>query len=155
MNNWIRILIGIVVLATEPDTSCSSCRHWESAQWGQSPRSWLLTNLLGDGLTRALGAGLWLAVILAYVVGVIGMFTHAAWWQPTLVTASVASSGRIDLVLEQPAHIASHFGADLRSGRDYGCAILPLAARIERSSQVYCGGRGAVGGRAGYGRQPA
>ena len=34
------------------------------AEWGQSTRSWLLTNLVGDGVARAVGSLLWLVAIL-------------------------------------------------------------------------------------------
>ena len=102
MNNWIRILVGIVVLAHGVGHVLFLMPALGAAQWGQSTRSWLLTGTLGESLTRGLGAILWLAVTLAYIAGVIGMFMHAAWWQPTLVAASVVSAAGLILFWSNP-----------------------------------------------------
>jgi len=58
------------------------------AMQGQTTSSWLLTNTLGNSLTHGVGVVLWAAVIVGYLAGLAGTFTHAAWWQPVLVAAS-------------------------------------------------------------------
>jgi hypothetical protein len=64
----------------------------KTPSWGQSTRSWLLSNLLGDGFTRTIAVILWLLVIGAYLAGTFGFFTNAPWWPAAVIAASIASA---------------------------------------------------------------
>lgn len=112
---WLRTLIGIAIAMHGIGHILFLIPALKIADWGQSTRSWLLTGLLGDGLTRALAAVLWLAVLLAYAAGIFGFFTHAAWWQPVLIGASLASAVGLLLlwVNSAPAPVISALIFDL------------------------------------------
>jgi hypothetical protein len=103
MNNWVRILFGIIVLVHGIGHILFLIPALGIADWGQSTRSWLLTKPLGDGVTRGLGAVLWVLVTVGYIVGTFGYFTHAAWWQPTIVAVSAASAVGLILFWASPA----------------------------------------------------
>jgi hypothetical protein len=109
MNNWVWILFGIIVLVHGIGHILFLIPALGVADWGQSTRSWLLTKPLGDGLTRGFGALLWLAVTIAFVAGVIGLFNHATWWQPVLVAASAASALGLILFWASPASSSAIF----------------------------------------------
>jgi len=61
------------------------------AQWGQSSRSWLLTNLVGDTPTRAFGSLLWLAVIIGFMAAGLGIWEQQQWWRMFAVGSAVLS----------------------------------------------------------------
>jgi hypothetical protein len=103
MNDWLRILAAVVVFAHGVGHVLFLMPAVGVAMQGQGTQSWLLTNVLGTGLTRGLGAVLWAAVIVGYLAGLAGMFTHAAWWQPLLVAASVASAIGLVMFWTNPA----------------------------------------------------
>jgi hypothetical protein len=74
-------------------------------QWGQAAHSWLLTRTLGDGPTRAVGALLWLAVIIGFAASAAGLLagqtlplgSGQAWWRP--VAAGSAGVSLLALAL--------------------------------------------------------
>ncbi len=92
MNDWVRIATAVVIFAHGVGHVLFLMPALGVAMQGQTTSSWLLTGVLGNGLTRTMGAVLWAAVIVGYLAGLAGMFLHAAWWQPLLVAASVASA---------------------------------------------------------------
>jgi hypothetical protein len=61
------------------------------ADWGQSTRSWLLTDLVGDGVTRILGSLLWLVAIVGFVAVAVGMFGQVGWWRGLAVGSAAVS----------------------------------------------------------------
>jgi hypothetical protein len=105
MNDWLRILVAVIVFAHGVGHVLFLMPAVGVAVQGQSAQSWLLTNLLGAGLTHGAGAVLWVAVVVAYLAAVAGLFTHAAWWQPVMVAASIASA--LGLALYWPSPITS------------------------------------------------
>jgi hypothetical protein len=58
---------------------------------GQSTRSWLLTNLIGDGGTRAVGSLLWLIATVAFIAVGIGLYRQAEWWRTLSVITAILS----------------------------------------------------------------
>jgi hypothetical protein len=66
-------------------------------EMGWSGRSWVFTNLLGDGATRLLASALYLLMTLAFVVGGVGIFIRADWWRPLLIASAICSSAIIVL----------------------------------------------------------
>jgi hypothetical protein len=88
MANWFRIFLFLAVFAHGVGHVLFLVPALGVAGWGQSTRSWLLTDALGDSPVRAVAAVLWLAVILAYLGGLYGYFTQAAWGPGLLVSAS-------------------------------------------------------------------
>jgi hypothetical protein len=67
---------------------------------GLSSRSWLLSDLLGDGLTRAIGGALWLAPTIGFVAAAGGFFADQSWWRPLATASAVASLVAIVLFWE-------------------------------------------------------
>jgi hypothetical protein len=67
---------------------------------GLSSRSWLLSDALGDGLTRALGGARWLAPTIGFVVAAGGFFADQSWWRPLATASAVASLVAIVLFWE-------------------------------------------------------
>jgi len=92
MSPWVRTILLLAVFAHGVGHVLFLVPAVGVAGWGQSTRSWLLTGPLGDGAARALAALLWLVVILGYLVGLYGYFTHAVWWQGALIAASGVSA---------------------------------------------------------------
>jgi hypothetical protein len=61
------------------------------ADWGQSTRSWLLTDLVGDGATRIVGSLLWLAATVGFVAAAVGIFGQQGWWRGLAVGSAAVS----------------------------------------------------------------
>lgn len=69
--------------------------------WGQSTRSWLLTNLAGDMVTRAIGSFLWLAATLGFVAVAVGIFGQKEWWRMLAVGSAGLSLFGLALFLDR------------------------------------------------------
>jgi hypothetical protein len=61
------------------------------ADWTQSARSWLLTNLLGDTVTRGIGSLLWLAALAGFIAVAVGIMGQSAWWRAPAIGSSIVS----------------------------------------------------------------
>jgi len=61
------------------------------ADWGQSTRSWLLTDRVGDRVTRIVGSLLWLAATLGFVAVAVGIFGQQEWWRGLAVGSAAVS----------------------------------------------------------------
>jgi hypothetical protein len=70
---------------------------------GQSTRSWLLTNLIGDGGARAVGGLLWLVATLAFIAVGIGLYRQEEWWRTLSIIAAVLSVIGLALFWSNPA----------------------------------------------------
>jgi hypothetical protein len=83
------------------------------ADWTQSTRSWLLTNLLGDTVTRGIGSLLWLAALAGFLAVAVGIVGQSAWWRTLAIGASVVSLVGVVLFVDktptQPAISAGLF----------------------------------------------
>lgn len=89
---WVRIILLVAVFAHGVGHILFLMPTLGLAGWGQSTHSWLFTNLLGDKFTRGIGVVIWVAVILAYLIGLYGFFTQTNWWPQWLVGASGISA---------------------------------------------------------------
>lgn len=56
-----------------------------------SGHSWLLTGLVGDGLTRLVATLSGGALVLAFMAAAAGIEWQTAWWRPLAMAASIAS----------------------------------------------------------------
>ena len=92
MNNWVRIILLVSVFAHGIGHILFLVPMLGVANWGQSAQSWLLTNLMGDKLTRGFGAIIWLAVIIAYLIGLYGFINQTPWWPQLMIGASGVSA---------------------------------------------------------------
>jgi len=83
------------------------------ADWTQSTRSWLLTNLLGDTVTRGVGSLLWFAAMAGFIAVAVGIMGQSAWWRTLAIGSSVVSLVALALFLDknptQPAISAGLF----------------------------------------------
>ena len=59
------------------------------ADWGQSTRSWLLTN---ESVARLVGSLLWLIAIVGFCAAVYGLWNQLSWWRNVTVFAAVLST---------------------------------------------------------------
>jgi hypothetical protein len=59
------------------------------ADWGQSTRSWLLTN---EGVARLVGSLLWLIAIVGFCTAVYGLWNQLGWWRNATILAAVLST---------------------------------------------------------------
>jgi len=75
------------------------------ADWGQSTRSWLLSNLGGDVVTRIVGSLLWLAATVGFVTVAVGMFGQQEWWRGLAIGSAAVSI--LGLVLFWGAPVSS------------------------------------------------
>jgi hypothetical protein len=62
---------------------------------GWTGRSWLLSNFLGDSISRSLAGVFYVLATIAFVVSGIGLFTNAEWLPPVLAGSAVFSSAVI------------------------------------------------------------
>lgn len=69
---------------------------------GQSTRSWLLTNLIGDGGARALGSLLWLITTVAFIGVGVGLYRQQDWWRILGVSAAILSVVGLALFWSSP-----------------------------------------------------
>jgi hypothetical protein len=67
---------------------------------GGSIRSWLLTDLIGDGVSRAVCGAIWLAPTIGFVVAAGGLFGDTTWWRPVAVASAIVSVVAIALFWE-------------------------------------------------------
>jgi hypothetical protein len=85
------------------------------ANWGQSTRSWLLTNLLGDTVTRGIGSLLWLVALAGFIAVAVGIMGQSVWWRALAMGSSVVSLAALALFWDknptQPAISAGLFDA--------------------------------------------
>ncbi len=71
---------------------------WGIAKFeGMSSRSWILTEMLGDGASRALGGALWLAPTIGFVIAAAGLLTGQSWWRPIAAGSGVVSLAAVAL----------------------------------------------------------
>lgn len=69
------------------------------ADWGQTPRSWLLT---GETAARIIGSLLWVVAILGFVAAVAGLLGQYPWWRTAAVVAAVISTVGLILFWDNP-----------------------------------------------------
>lgn len=109
----LRVFFGIIVLlhGLVHLWFVALAQQWfpYEPEMGWTGESWLFTPLIGDAATRMLSSGLYVLVTLAFVVGAIGMFAQAAWWQTLLVFAAACSTffillffdGKLDMIVQK------------------------------------------------------
>ena len=83
------------------------------AGWGQSGRSWMLTDVIGSPLTHTLGAGIWSLVILAYLAGIYSYLTSGDGWTQLLTGASLLSAIGLILFWDKSAPVRSAMAFNL------------------------------------------
>ncbi len=59
------------------------------ADWGQSTRSWLLSDMT---LARLTGALIWIAALIAFGAAVFGLMSQQPWWRTAAVIAAIIST---------------------------------------------------------------
>jgi hypothetical protein len=64
-------------------------------EMGWTGRSWLLSNFLGDSISRSFAGVFYVLATIAFVVSGIGLFTNAEWLPPVLAGSAVFSSAVI------------------------------------------------------------
>jgi hypothetical protein len=64
-------------------------------EMGWTGRSWLLSNFLGDSISRSLAGVFYVLATIAFLVSGIGLFTNAEWLPPVLAGSAVFSSAVI------------------------------------------------------------
>jgi hypothetical protein len=83
------------------------------AGWGQSGRSWMLTDRIGSTLTHGLGAVIWSLVILAYLAGIYSYLTYGDGWTQLLTGASLLSAIGLILFWDKSAPVRSAMAVNL------------------------------------------
>jgi hypothetical protein len=61
-------------------------------EMGWNGKSWLLTNTLGDSLTRTLAAIMLVIATLGLSVGGVALTAHAKWSHPVLLVSAILSA---------------------------------------------------------------
>ncbi|HEX6270542.1 MAG TPA: hypothetical protein VFZ43_09920 [Anaerolineales bacterium] len=64
-------------------------------EMGWTGRSWILSNLLGDSVTRSVASALFILVAIAFVISGVGIFVRAEWWWPMLVSSAIVSAATL------------------------------------------------------------
>lgn len=87
-----RILVSIVVGAHGIGHVLFLVGTLGLADWGQSAHSWLLTNTVGGGVTRALGAIIWLVSMVGFLAAAIGIWGRMDWWRTVAIVSAIVSA---------------------------------------------------------------
>lgn len=88
----VRLGIAVVVGAHGIGHVLGWMPAWGIARFeGVSSRSWLLTELLGDGGSRALAGAIWLAPTIGFMVAAAGLLVDQSWWRPLAAGSAVVS----------------------------------------------------------------
>ena len=61
------------------------------ANWGQSTRSWLLSNRLGITLTGVIGGLLWIFATTGFTAAALGIYAQTPWWRTLVILSACAS----------------------------------------------------------------
>ena len=92
----MNILIGIFILlhGLVHMWYVTLSQGWVAFQsnMGWTGKSWLLTNLLGDQVTRSLATLLYSLSAIVFVAAGVGLMANQEWSRPGLVIASIISS---------------------------------------------------------------
>jgi hypothetical protein len=116
-NEMLRSVIAVLVVAHGIGHILFLISSLGLADWGQSTRSWLLTDQIGDKGARAVGSLLWLGATAGFVVAGLALLAGWAWWRPlSIVSAAISLLGLILFLsrrLTQPAVSAALFDAFL------------------------------------------
>lgn len=102
MNIW-RLAIGLVLLLHGVGHALGvlSLAPHDRASW--SPRSWLLTDTLGETVTNVLDTVLWSLGGILFVVaglGLLGLIVPQEWWRGAAVAGAIVSLLTIGLFWE-------------------------------------------------------
>lgn len=98
----IRITLAIVVGAHGVGHILFLVNDLGIADWQQSTRSWLLTNIFGDVLTRGIGSVIWAFAILGFVAVAFGMFQQSGSWRTIAIASSLVSAIGVILFWSNP-----------------------------------------------------
>jgi hypothetical protein len=107
----MRIAIGLIIIAHGIGHILFLLPLLGIVDWGQSTRSWLLSNLGGTTLTQIVGSLIWLAVISGFTLAVVGMLTQQDWWRALALIASVISLVGLILFWSDKASSSAFFAA--------------------------------------------
>ncbi|HEY6058118.1 MAG TPA: hypothetical protein VIV06_08800 [Candidatus Limnocylindrales bacterium] len=97
----VKLLVGGVIGVHGAGHVLGWMPAWGIARFeGVTSRSWLLTDVFGDGAARALGGALWMAPTIGFVVAAAGLFTGHGWWRPVAIGSAAISLVAIGLFAE-------------------------------------------------------
>ena len=91
MNDAVRWLVAIVVLAHGIGHVLFVPMLFGAMRLQASGDSWLLTPMLGDGLTRLIASLAALTALAAFVAAAGGVVLQAAWWRPVALLGAAVS----------------------------------------------------------------
>jgi hypothetical protein len=92
----LNLALGVVLVAHGIGHVLFLAPALRLVEWaGQSSQSWLLSDVLGDPLTRAVAAVGWAAATILFLVGAFGFMTRLDWWRPVLLAGAVVSLAAI------------------------------------------------------------
>jgi hypothetical protein len=88
----LKLVLALVVLAHGVGHVLFLAPALGLADWaGQTSHSWILTNVLGETLTRALAALVWTSALVLFVAGVAGLLSGADWWRAVMIAGAAVS----------------------------------------------------------------
>lgn len=77
--------------------------------WGQSTRSWLLTEMGGDMLARVVGSVLFLAATAGFIAVAVGIFGQQEWWRGLAIGSAMVSIIGLVLFWATPVSSSTFF----------------------------------------------
>ena len=106
-NEMLRSVIAVLVVAHGIGHILFLISSLGLADWGQSTRSWLLTDQIGDKRARAVGSLLWLGATAGFIVAGLAILAGWAWWRPlNIVSAAISLLGLILFLSRRPTQPA-------------------------------------------------
>jgi hypothetical protein len=88
----LRLVLAVVVLAHGVGHLLFLGPSLRIADWaGQTSHSWLLTETIGDGPSRAIASAIWITTVVLFVAGVGAFLLDSAWWREITIAGAVVS----------------------------------------------------------------
>jgi hypothetical protein len=91
----VKILVGVVLLAHGIGHSMGLLQTFKVATVnpGWQGDSWILTGVLGNTVTQAVGVSIWTLAMLGFaaLAGVVIGWLPATWWQPLSIASAALS----------------------------------------------------------------
>jgi hypothetical protein len=106
----LKIALGLVVAAHGVGHMLFLLPSLRLADWaGQTGHSWLLTDVVGDTLTRTIAAVIWGGATVLFLAGAFGLAAGLGWWRGAMIAAAIVSLVGIVLMWDGIAASSAFF----------------------------------------------
>ena len=87
----IRLTLGVVILGHGIGHVLFMPAAYGFMKLPANGHSWLLTSMLGDGITQLIATAVAVVAVALFTAGAYGLVVQAAWWRPVVIVGAVVS----------------------------------------------------------------